>query len=57
MCPIGFEMTPVKPIQAYSMMNKISEFDHWIIIGEISKMHPCFHVKKWADIVKDIALA
>lgn len=55
MCPIGFEDTPVQPINAYSMMADISEVDTWIIIGEISKMHPCFHTKNWTEIVMDIS--
>ena len=54
MCPIGFEMTPVAPIDAYAMMSDISEFETWIIVGEISKCYPSFHIKKWGDIVKDI---
>ena len=57
MCPIGFERTPVQPIDAYSMMAEINEFDTWIIIGEISKCYPCFHTKKWKDIVTDINCA
>ena len=57
MCPIGFEMTPVSPYDAYSMMADISEFETWIIIGEISKMSPCFHTKKWEDILTDITRA
>ena len=57
MCPVGFEMTPVKPFDSYSLMADISEFDTWIIIGEISKMHPSFHIKKWQDIVTDISCA
>lgn len=57
MCPIGFEMTPTKPIDAYSMMADICEFDTWIIIGEISKCYPSFHTKKWKDIVTDIECA
>lgn len=57
MCPIGFERTPAQPIDAYALMADISEFDTWIIIGEISKCYPCFHVKKWKDIVTDINCA
>lgn len=54
MCPIGFERTPVQPIDAYALTEQISEFDTWIIIGEISKCYPSFHIKKWQDIVTDI---
>ena len=55
MCPIGFEATPTKPIHAYSLTKDIEEFDHWIIIGEISKCYPSFHVKKWEQLVTDIS--
>ena len=45
------------PIDAYSCYDKISEFDTWIIVGEISKCHPSFHTKKWEQIVTDISCA
>ena len=35
MCPIGFEMTPNKPVDAYALNKDIAEFDTWIIIGEL----------------------
>lgn len=50
MCPIGFEENPTQPNQAYSSKSEISEYDDWIIIGEISKMYPCFHIKRWSEI-------
>jgi hypothetical protein len=55
MCPIGFEATPVKPCDAYKKTSEICELDYWIIIGEISRPSPVFHVKKWADVSKDIS--
>ena len=55
MCPIGFEMTPTKPIDAYQVTSEIAEFNHWVIVGEISSCYPSFHVLKWEDIVKDIS--
>jgi hypothetical protein len=33
------------------------EAENWIIIGEISKAYPMFHVKKWDDIFTDINCA
>lgn len=54
MCPIGFESTPNKPHLAYAKNEEIVEFEDWIIIGEVSKCFPVFHVKKWSEIVKDI---
>lgn len=41
-------------MDAYSKTKDICEFDTWIIIGEVSKCYPAFHVKKWEDIVTDI---
>lgn len=54
MCPIGFESTPTKAHLAYANSKEINEFDDWIIIGEISKCYPVFHVKKWSEIALDI---
>lgn len=56
-CPIGYELTPTKPYDAYSAVNEICELDTWIIIGEVSKCYPVFHVKKWEDISTDISCA
>lgn len=53
MCPIGFELTPESPDEAYVVKDN-QQFNTWIIIGEISKMHPVFHVKSWEDIFTDI---
>lgn len=54
-CPIGFELTPASPYSAYNEISTSS--DTWIIIGEVSKCYPCFHVKRWDDIVQDISCA
>ena len=51
-CPIGFEDTPTKPYQAYSA--ELSEWDTWIMIGEVSKCYPPMHVVRWRDIHEDI---
>jgi len=45
MCPIGYEENPTKPHQVYVKKSEINEIDDWIIIGDVSKMYPCFHVK------------
>jgi hypothetical protein len=41
-------------MDAYKENKDISELDTWIIIGEVSKCYPVFHVKRWEDIVTDI---
>ena len=56
---MGYETTPYMPQDAYSTLDQLSEetkqqCQHWIIIGEISKIYPMFHVKKWSDIYTDI---
>ncbi|TNV72832.1 hypothetical protein FGO68_gene3150 [Halteria grandinella] len=58
-CPIGFELTPNHPYEAYTNRGDDSlmdpqQFETWIIIGEVSKCYPTFHVKKWTDIATDI---
>lgn len=56
MCPIGFEIAPLRPSDAYKPLSEInpSELQAFIIIGEASKAYPIFHVKKWDDIALDI---
>lgn len=56
-CPIGYENTPIHAIDAYKMNEEISQFESWIIIGEVSKCYPAFHVKKWEEIATDINCA
>ncbi|CAG9330712.1 unnamed protein product [Blepharisma stoltei] len=56
MCPIGYELSPMIPSDAYKKLNQINPSDirPFIIIGECSKTSPIFHAKKWDDIVLDI---
>lgn len=55
-CPIGFELTPHSPYDAYKCSDELDEreSDTWIIIGEVSKCYPTFHVKRWTEIATDI---
>ena len=57
MCPIGYEQTPTMPTDAYTPKENLYESSPWIIIGEISKMNPVFHVKPWNLIYTDIDCA
>ena len=50
MCPVGFEQVPTMPQDAYRPNEEISEFKDWILIGEISKCYPIFHIKTWEEI-------
>ena len=45
------------PADAYAKKEDICESNHWIIIGEISKMSPVFHTKPWDLIYTDIDCA
>ena len=56
-CPIGFEVSPIVPTDAYKPLAQISpsEVDRYVIIGEPSKSYASLQVKKWDDIVKDIS--
>mmetsp|Transcript_48440 Transcript_48440/g.35649 ORF Transcript_48440/g.35649 Transcript_48440/m.35649 type:complete len:91 (-) Transcript_48440:90-362(-) len=56
-CPIGFERTPTKAYGAYLQEAEVAEWDTWLIIGEVSKCYPVFHVKRWEDVVTDITCA
>ena len=56
MCPIGFELGPLVPSDAYKPLADINpnDLEAFIIIGEASKAYPVFHVKKWDEIAMDI---
>lgn len=58
-CPMGYEICPYRPADAYKSFEEIekNESEHWIFIGEPSKCYPTFHIKKWADIAKDLMLS
>ena len=56
MCPIGSDLAPLRPPDAYKKLDDInpSELQAYVIIGEPSKAYPVFHTKKWDDIALDI---
>ena len=54
MCPIGYELSPKNPPDAYKRTSELCEYVPWVIIGEPSFKHPPIHVKKWDDICLDI---
>jgi hypothetical protein len=58
-CPMGFEATPKNPFDAYDFQIGVNgkegeDLEHWLLIGEIEQCFPPFHVRKWADVVKDL---
>jgi hypothetical protein len=56
---MGYEITPSNPADAYKKLDDIElhEQEPWILIGEPSKCHPLFHIRRWKDISKDILLS
>jgi hypothetical protein len=53
-CPLGFDLTPVHAMDAYAPLSDEMQTETWVIIGEVSKCFPCFHTKRWSDIVTDL---
>ena len=54
-CPVGYESTAVSQVDAFKTKEQIGDNTvEWIIIGEISRRSPVFHVRKWDDIATDI---
>ena len=49
MCPIGYEITPKSPIDAYSIEFE-EESDTWILIADSSVVYSPMHIKKWSEI-------
>jgi hypothetical protein len=45
--PMGFEMTPKNPPDAYKKIEDIEQdqWDDWIFIGEPAKLYSPFHIK------------
>ena len=55
MVPLGFEVQPAAPSLAYSpSLTPLEESHTHIIIGEVSRGHQPFHVRKWEEIVTDL---
>lgn len=52
-CPIGFELTPKRPQDAYKTLDELKEdeYEPWIMIGEPAAFYSPMHIRKWSDIV------
>ena len=48
-------MTPTSAFEAYAPLRDDMKTETWIIIGEVSKCYPCFHMKRWSEIVTDLS--
>ncbi|CAK73367.1 unnamed protein product (macronuclear) [Paramecium tetraurelia] len=55
-CPIGFECTPNKQVEAFADEIDQNDCQYWIIIAEPAKPYPMFTVRKWVDIAQDLEL-
>ncbi|CAD8165840.1 unnamed protein product [Paramecium pentaurelia] len=55
-CPIGFECTPNKQVEAFVDEIDYNDCQYWIIIAEPAKPYPMFTVRKWVDIAQDLEL-
>ncbi|XP_068686825.1 uncharacterized protein [Montipora foliosa] len=53
-CPIGYDDSPIKAVNAYRSHLHEEGVETWILIGDTSCKHPSIHCKRWEDIDKDL---
>lgn len=55
-CSLGYEITPLKPLDAYVKLSDISKQDQqlWIINSCTDKNQTSFYIKRWSDMCKDL---
>lgn len=53
-CPIGYDDSPNKAVDAYRSQVDKDEVETWILIGDTSCKHPSIHCKRWSDIDTDL---
>ena len=55
-CPIGYEITPLKPLDAYKKLSEIPKenTELWIITNGTGKYDHSFVIKRWSNIVTDL---
>jgi len=53
-CPIGYDDSPNKAVDAYRSQLYEDEVETWILIGDTSCKHPSIHCKRWSDIDTDL---
>ncbi|KAL9965927.1 hypothetical protein ACROYT_G029794 [Oculina patagonica] len=53
-CPIGYDDSPVKAVDAYRVQLYEDEVETWILIGDPSCKYPSIHCKRWTDIETDL---
>lgn len=55
-CPIGYENTPLVPLDAYKKLNDIDsqKLELWLILASVLKTQAPFVIKRWSDIEKEM---
>jgi len=55
-CPVGFEVAPLQPADAYKPSAQISpaETERWVVIAEPSKAYASLVMKRWEEVTRDI---
>lgn len=56
LCPIGFENTPLVPLDAYKKLEEIdpTKMEMWIIFASPNKNQTPFVIKRWSDILTEL---
>ena len=53
-CPVGFEMSPMHPEDAYLAPSEVTKLERWVVMGDFAKGFPVLQTKKWEDVVTDL---
>ena len=56
LCSVGFEKTPLIPIEAFKKLSDIKEenLELWIMNCSTQRLDPSFVIKRWRDIKKNL---
>jgi len=56
LCPVGFEYTPLVPIDAYKKLEDIKpeNLELWIITSALKRFDPSFVIKRWKHILESL---
>lgn len=55
-CPVGFEDTPLVPIDAYKSWDEIKKekLEMWILTASTQRFEPTFVIKRWKHIKESL---
>lgn len=56
LCPVGFEYTPLVPIDAYKKLEDINpeKTELWIITSALKRLDPSFVIKRWKHVLESL---